>query len=926
MKYSFRWLLLLLLCVLVLTALVLTGCDSGDDSTTHTHSFGEWSVTTPATCVAKGEETRSCACGASEKRDVAIDPTAHNPATAWTYDGTHHWHDCTHCGHDLDRATHDYDFENYCNDCRYYQEIGLVFTLRGDTYSVTDYTGTVNAVVIPSMYKGVAVTAIGDGAFAGCTGLTSIIIPANVTAIDDSAFSGCTGLTSVTFAADSKLTAIGEYAFCDCTGLTSITIPASVTAIGEYAFSYCTGLTSITIPAGVTSIGNSAFSGCTGLTSVTFATGSKLTTIDDFAFYDCTGLTSIIIPANVTTIGDSAFSCCHKLIEVYNLSTTLTITAGSNGNGYVGRYAKNVYTSTEGESKLSTTLDGYIFYVDGVQRYLMGYTGNSTTLTLPADCNGHSYEIYQYAFYNRAGITAITIPASVTAIGDDAFFSCTGLESIAVESGNTAYHSVGNCLIHTESKTLIRGCKNSVIPTDDSVTAIGDSAFFGCTRLTSITIPAGVTTIGEYAFYGCTGLTSITIPASVTSIGNNAFDRCTGLETVTFAAGGKLTTIGGFAFYNCEGLTSITIPANVTTIGARAFFGCHKLIEVYNLSTTLTITVGDAGNGDVGYYAKNVYTSTEGESKLSATPDGYIFYVDGVQRYLVSYTGNSTTLTLPADCNGHSYEIYQYAFYNRADINSITIPASVTAIGDYAFAGCTGLTSITIPASVTTIGNDAFSGCTGLETVTFAAGSKLTAIGEYAFSGCTGLTSITILASVTTIGDFAFYYCTGLESIAVESGNTVYHSEGNCLIHTESKTLIRGCKNSVIPADNSVTTIGDRAFDYCTGLTSITIPASVTAIGDRAFYCCTGLTSVIFAAGSKLTTIGDYAFGYCWGLTSIIIPANVTTIGEYAFAGCTELTTIQYRGTEAQWSGITKGNRWDYGTGIYTVIYNYTGE
>ena len=180
--------------------------------------------------------------------------------------------------------------------------------------------------------------------------------------------------------------------------------------------------------------------------------------------------------------------------------------------------------------------------------------------------------------------------------------------------------------------------------------------------------------------------------------------------------------------------------------------------------------------------------------------------------------------------------IGNYAFEGCTGLTSITIPDSVTSIGNRAFYNCTELTSITIPDSVTSIGEGAFRGCTGLTSITIP--DSVTSIGESAFYCCTGLTSVTIPDSVTSIGWNAFYGCTGLEKIEVASENTVYHSSGNCLIATESKTLILGCKNSVIPTDGSVTSIRNYAFEGCTGLTNITIPDSVTNIGGNAFYCC----------------------------------------------------------------------------------------
>ncbi len=351
----------------------------------------------------------------------------------------------------------------------------------------------INCVVIRN-----SVTSIGNSAFYGCTGLTSITIPDSVTSIGDSAFDSCTGLTSITI--PDSVTSIGNWAFEGCTGLTSITIPDSVTSIGGWAFFDCTGLTSITIPDSVTSIGYGAFAYCTGLTSITVSGGNKkfdsrnncngiiktatntlisgckntdipdsVTSIGNSAFYDCTGLTSITIPDSVTSIGGSAFWGC-------------------------------------------------------------------------------------------TGLTSITIPDSVTSIGVSAFTYCTGLTSITVSGGNKKFDSRNNCngIIETAYNTLISGCKNTDIP--DSVTRIGDRAFWGCTGLTSVTIPDSVTSIGDSAFRNCTGLTSITIPDSVTSIGDGAFAYCTGLASVCFMGDAPVVNWKTFQTYDEEFHAYINIP------------------------------------------------------------------------------------------------------------------------------------------------------------------------------------------------------------------------------------------------------------------------------------------------------------------------------------------------------------------------------
>ena len=186
--------------------------------------------------------------------------------------------------------------------------------------------------------------------------------------------------------------------------------------------------------------------------------------------------------------------------------------------------------------------------------------------------------IGERAFDYCTSLTSITIPDSVTSIGDYAFDGCKSLESITVEEGNTVYHSSGNCLIETTSKTLVLGCKTSVIPTDGSVTSIGEGAFNFCTSLESITIPDGVTSIGDSAFDGCSSLKSITIPESVTSIGYKAFSFCTSLTSITIPE--SVTSIRYDAFYRCSSLTSITIPDGVTRIGFHAFEGCTSLTSI----------------------------------------------------------------------------------------------------------------------------------------------------------------------------------------------------------------------------------------------------------------------------------------------------------------------------------------------------------
>ncbi len=364
----------------------------------------------------------------------------------------------------------------------------------------------------------------------------------------------------------------------------------SVTSIGSSVFRNCSGLTSVTIPSSVTSIGGSAFRGCSGLTSVTIP--NSVTSIGELAFSGCSSLTSVTIPNSVTSIGESAFYQCSGLTSVVFNADSCTFAGGSsNYRAFYG--CPNVTNFTFANN------------VKIIPDYLCCGMSNLTSLTIPNSVTS----IGNYAFDECSGLTgSLTIPNSVTSIGESAFEGCSGLSSVTIPNsvttiGNNAFSTIpliyysgsatgspwgARCvngiiedsLIYTDNtKTTLVGAHKAIttatIP--NSVTSIGDYAFSSCSDLTSITIPNSVTSIGDYAFSGCHSLTSVTIPNSVTSIGSGAFSYCTGLTSVTIP--NSVTSIGDHAFSICSGLTSVTIPNSVTTIGYRAFAWCSGLVH-----------------------------------------------------------------------------------------------------------------------------------------------------------------------------------------------------------------------------------------------------------------------------------------------------------------------------------------------------------
>ena len=250
---------------------------------------------------------------------------------------------------------------------------------------------------------------------------------------------------------------------------------------------------------------------------------------------------------------------------------------------------------------------------------------------------------------------------------------------------------------------------------------------------------------------------------------------------------------------------------------------------------------------------------------------------------------NLTSVEIPNSVTSIRY----YAFENCYRLTSVTIGKSVTSIGDGAFSYCSALASIEIPNSVTSIGDMTFYNCSALTSIEIP--NSVTSIGSCAFQLCRNLTSVKIPNSVTSFKRNAFVNCTNLASITVEKGNTKYDSRDNCnaIIETNTNRLILGCKNTVIP--NSVTSIGDGAFSYCSALTSIEIPNSVTSIEKYAFLACEALASVEIP--NSVTSIGDGAFSYCFALTSVEIPNSVASIGNEAFYYCEDLISITFKGS-----------------------------
>lgn len=300
--------------------------------------------------------------------------------------------------------------------------------------------------------------------------------------------------------------------------------------------------------------------------------------------------------------------------------------------------------------------------------------------------------IGESAFHVCARLKSIHIPSGVSEIGAGIFIACDGLERITVDPANAKYRGAGNCLIETESKKVIAGCKNSAIPSDGTVTAISEGAFYSCAELKSITVPDSVTDIGEYAFFGCVELKSVTIGNGVKTIGRNAFSWCYNLAELVLGNG--LESIGRNAFSSCSSLASVTIPESVEDMDSDAFDGCLLICFERKYEEPSGVFVPDYG-APVVWDCKN--------NKVA--DDGNIYAVIGGIRYALK-EGKATAVRQPLSLSG-DVEIASSVAYDGKTY-------SVTGIAEMAFSDCYTLSKVTIPACITTVESDAFYKCSGL--------------------------------------------------------------------------------------------------------------------------------------------------------------------------------------------------------------------
>ena len=527
------------------------------------------------------------------------------------------------------------------------------------------------------------------------------------------------------------------------------------------------------------------------------------------------------------------------------------------------------YYSASLQFRLNSTKDGYI--VTGIG------SCTRTKLVIPATYKGLPVtEIGNSAFSGWGNgvlqdITEVELPTSLVRIGNSAFECFTALKSIRIPEGVT--HIGANAFYYCE---LL-----SEITLPESLTTISEGAFASC-GFTKIVIPKNVTTIGAGAFALCKQLTHLELHDGITSLDTTELvTSCVALERIRLPK--SVTVIGEFFAAGCDALTTVEFGGEIISIGASAFSGCGKLVSI-NLGTKL----------------------------------------ESIQASAFAKCTSLASIRIPDTLK----QLEMYAFSGCTALTEIVIPSKISVLAVGVFSGCTGLETVTLPDTVTQIGSKTFFNCSALRNINLS--SSLESVGENAFGGCTSLacntyqgmgylgnaenpyliwvsrtdasvkdvvlhkdtkfimggvltgldiTSLTIGEYITYISTSELVRHTTLAKIDVAAGNKTYHTSGNCLIETATKTLIKGFPNSVIPGDGSVKIIGLLAFANLADLTTMVIPDTVEELSDQVFRNCANLESIVIGVGVK-------------------------KIGGSLLYECKKLQAIYFNGTADQWEAI----------------------
>ena len=817
-------------------------------------------------------------------------------------------------------------------------------TYNGKTYHVEriGFKAFLDCTDLTSIKMHDNMTMMHDKAFAGCSSLKEVVFPSSIKHINSDAFNGCTSLTHVTI--PSGLDYLGHSVFENCTGL----ISATAGSLSPYCFAGCKNLKHVMLDEGITSIPMWAIVWCESLTDINLPI--SLTSLESFSFSGCSSLERITIPANVSELGEHVFSNCTSLVEVTSEAVAPPTAATNTFMGipdaalYVPEGSEDAYRNAIGWDVFKTingkgldneySLLNYKKLDDGVSVEVTTVPSGSSSYTgdirIPPTTmlDGVEYNVTAIGekAFRYSKITSITIPSSIKAIGEEAFFECEALTKIVVEGatpatiGADAFREIStkailyvpdgardayvsldvwnsipviaepNSILAYENLYYNRIGDEEVevifsIPDESeyagditipatvnhngdlcNVTAISNNAFYYCGELTRVVIPEGIESIGNEAFASCWSLEDVNIPSSVSNIGTNAFGMCSELSRVVIPDG--IETIKEWTFGNCTRLREVSLPEGLKTIESGAFYNSGL--------TTIFIPASVQYIGTWAFSECNMHRMVmEGEVPPFVEETEYEpFDPSNVAYYLLVPKGCKEIYSATAPW-GSFTDIRESAsdfardgfYYNVIDEAERKVEVTYPFINNSYELSDFHPSIVTIPQKVVR------------KDVVY----DVVAIGDSTFYDSRSLSSITIPEGVVSIGEYSLSSCNYLKTVSLPTTLTSI-GEG-AFYWSQSITEI------AIP--DNVESVGAEAFFGCMGLTEVCLPVGVTSIEEGTFRQCESLAKV--SIPSSVTYIANNAFLYS-ALKDVVIPASVTMIGERAFK-CDELGKVVAEGT-----------------------------
>lgn len=733
------------------------------------------------------------------------------------------------------------------------------------------------------------VSSIPSGIFSGSKVLESIVLPEGVTLIEASAFANCENLSTVKL--PTTLKEIGNSAFENCDSIEEIRMPDALTSLGEFAFANCDNLELIVFSKGLRTLSLGCFRDCIALETVVIPEG--IAAIGNEVFSSCNNIVSVSLPTTLTEIGKSAFADCRHLSSIRIPEGIVDI---------------KDYTFAHCERLESVVLPSTLKTI-GKEAFI----GCNLLLNvvLPDGLTTIDEAAFQHLGVNASVNDIIIIPASVTSMGNRVFDYCYRLTvyvSTAERPSGWRKNWLGSeepCNVVWNFKQLVTegnftysefndgsklliaysGNEENVI-VPEAISAIGKEAFAGNDKIVSVTLPATLEEIGDRAFINCSKLTSINLPSALKVIGESAFNECRMLSGIVLPDG--LTTIGRNAFWQ-SGYSApaykMIIPASVTEIGENAFEYCHNL--------TVYVSVAEKPEGwHDNWSGENSSRKVMWNFKQFGTIGQFTYaeFNDG-SKMLVEYSGNDANVVIPEGITSMGSRVFE----GNDALVSVAFPSTLKEIGEGAFMNCRGLTSINLPSTIKVIGENAFYDCYMLSKVVISEGVET--IAPRAFWGVgveVGYRSVMLLPdSVTKIGEYAFEHCHSLTVYTSKSERpdgwdvTWYGKDTPCEVVWNLKQFSTSGSFSYAEFNDGSKSL----MEYTGNETTVVIPEGVTDIADGAFEGNRLITSVELP--STLKSIGERAFKGCSALNNVLLPTGLVYIGPNAFEDCDSLESIE---------------------------------